>query len=149
MRFGQQLAHPTSGGSLDPTLHETHGNVMPRAEDFQGHSLPNHGLPHTSLAPEMVPHGLQGMPVPQYPSMYDNSIPEHIPERVVDENENSEAGARKKRGSTSTVANDNELRKLLRQYEGYTLKQMAAEVQKHEGAGGKSEKVKQVFAMLW
>ncbi|KKA21928.1 DNA damage and replication checkpoint protein Rfx1 [Rasamsonia emersonii CBS 393.64] len=148
MRFGQQLAHPTSGGSLDPTLHETHGNVMPRAEDFQGHSLPNHGLPHTSLAPEMVPHGLQGMPVPQYPSMYDNSIPEHIPERVVDENENSEAGARKKRGSTSTVANDNELRKLLRQYEGYTLKQMAAEVQKHEGAGGKSEKVKQVFAML-
>jgi regulatory factor X len=149
MRFGQQLAHPTNGGSLDPSLHEAHNGVMPRAEDFPAHSMHNHGLSHTSLPPEMVPHGLPGMPVPQYASMYDSPITEHIPDRVMDENDNSEAGMRKKRGSSSTVANDNELRKLLRQYDGYTLKQMATEVQKHEGAGGKSEKVKQVFAMIW
>ena len=30
-----------------------------------------------------------------------------------------------------------------------TLKEVAQEVQKNEGAGGKSEKAKQVFAMLW
>jgi len=29
------------------------------------------------------------------------------------------------------------------------LKEVAADVQKSEGAGGKSEKAKQVFAMLW
>lgn len=81
--------------------------------------------------------------------MYDNGLENHVPEHVQEDNENSEAGTKKKRGSSSSLANDNELRKLLRQYEAYTLKQMAAEVLKHEGAGGKAEKVKQVFAMIW
>ncbi|KAH8702580.1 hypothetical protein BGW36DRAFT_289176 [Talaromyces proteolyticus] len=141
MRFGQQLAHSNSGGSLEVAMHDTHGNVMPRPEDY-------HGLPNS--VPEMVPHGLHNLPVNHYGHLYDTSaLDTQMSERTGDENENSEAGSRKKRGSTSTVANDNELRKLLRQYEGFTLKQMAAEVQKHEGAGGKSEKVKQVFAMVW
>ncbi|GAB1200591.1 hypothetical protein APSETT444_009965 [Aspergillus pseudonomiae] len=87
--------------------------------------------------------------MPQYQAIYDSGIENHVPEHVLDENENSEAGAKKKKGSNSSLANDNELRKLLRQYEGYSLKQMAAEVLKHEGAGGKAEKVKQVFAMIW
>ena len=77
--------------------------------------------------------------------MYDSGIENHM----LDDNDNSEAGTRKRKGSSATLANDNELRKLLRQYEAYSLKQMAAEVLKHEGAGGKSEKVKQVFAMIW
>lgn len=81
--------------------------------------------------------------------MYDSGIENHLPDHVVEDQEASEPGGKKKRGSSSTLANDNELRKLLRQYEGYTLKQMAAEVMKHEGAGGKAEKVKQVFAMIW
>lgn len=81
--------------------------------------------------------------------MYDNGVEHHVPEHMQDDNETSEAGSKKKKGSSSSLANDNELRKLLRQYEGYTLKQMAAEVLKHEGAGGKAEKVKQVFAMVW
>lgn len=142
MRYGQQLAHSNTGGSLDASMHETHGAVIPRPEDFQG--LPN-------SMPEMVTsHGLPNIPVGHYGHLYDTSgIDSQMPDRTGDENDNSEAGARKKRGSSSTIANDNELRKLLRQYEGYTLKQMGAEVQKHEGAGGKSEKVKQVFAMVW
>ncbi|OKL62133.1 hypothetical protein UA08_02782 [Talaromyces atroroseus] len=141
MRFGSQLVHSNSAGSLDASMHDAHGAVIPRPEDF-------HGLPNSM--PDMVAsHGLSGIPVNHYGHIYDTSAMDaHMPDRG-DENDNSEAGGRKKRGSSSTVANDNELRKLLRQYENFSLKQMAAEVQKHEGAGGKSEKVKQVFAMVW
>lgn len=149
MRFGQQLSHPTNGAALDPTLQDTNHAVIPRADDFPNHAMHGHSLSHHSLPPELGPHGLPTVPISQYQSMYDNGIENHVPEHVQDDHENSETGARKKRGSSSSLANDNELRKLLRQYEGYTLKQMAAEVVKHEGAGGKAEKVKQVFAMIW
>lgn len=96
----------------------------------------------------MVSNGVAGVPVPQYQPMYDSGMEHHLADQTLDEDA-SEQGGKKKRGSSSTLANDNELRKLLRQYEGYSLKQMASEVMKHEGAGGKAEKVKQVFAMIW
>ncbi|KAF7596289.1 hypothetical protein BBP40_002433 [Aspergillus hancockii] len=147
MRFGQQLSHPVSGPSLDPTLHDAHHPVMPRAEDFPNHAMHGHHLSHHSIPSGL--HGLPSVPMPQYQAMYDSGIENHVPEHVFEENENSEAGAKKKKGSSSSLANDNELRKLLRQYDGFSLKQMAAEVLKHEGAGGKAEKVKQVFAMIW
>jgi regulatory factor X len=51
--------------------------------------------------------------------------------------------------SGSSLANDEELKRLLAQHETKTLKDVAADVQRNEGAGGKSEKAKQVFAMLW
>lgn len=141
MRFGQQLAHTNTGGSLNTTMHDAHGAVMPRPEDY-------HGMQNSMS--EMVTHGLPTLSANHYGHIYDGSgLDASVSDRGADEHDNSEAGSRKKRGSTSTVANDNELRKLLRQYEGYTLQQMAAEVQKHEGGGGKSEKVKQVFAMVW
>ncbi|KAE8343683.1 hypothetical protein BDV24DRAFT_172683 [Aspergillus arachidicola] len=147
MRFGQQLSHPVSGSSLDPTMSDAHHPVLPRAEDFPSHAMHGHHLSHHSIPPGI--HGLSSLPMPQYQAIYDSGIENHVPEHVLEENENSEAGAKKKKGSNSSLANDNELRKLLRQYEGYSLKQMAAEVLKHEGAGGKAEKVKQVFAMIW
>lgn len=111
-------------------------------EDFimrYGHQLSNQ--------PNGTP--LEHFPNPVYQPMYDSGVENHIPDHVLDDPEMSEPGGKKKRGASATLANDNELRKLLRQYEGYTLKQMAAEVMKHEGAGGKAEKVKQVFAMIW
>ncbi|KAN0072371.1 hypothetical protein V8E54_009300 [Elaphomyces granulatus] len=147
MRF--QLSQPSNTPAVDPSLQETHHNLVPQANGFQGHSIPHHELPHTSLPSELPPRELSVVPVSHYNPAYDSSMDAHIPERVMEENEHSEAGFRKRRGTSSTIANDNELRKLLRQYDGYTLKQMAVEVQKHEGAGGKSEKVKQVFAMIW
>lgn len=76
--------------------------------------------------------------------MYGNGIENHLQ----DDNENSETGTKKKKGSSASLASDNELRKLLREYEGYTLKQMAAEVLKNEGSS-KGEKAKQVFGMIW
>lgn len=150
MRFGQQLSHPAAGASpLDPTLQDPHHPGIPRPEDFPNHAMHAHSLSHQSMTPDLTAHGLPTVHVPQYQTMYDSGIENHVPERMLEENENSEAGSRKRKGSSATLANDNELRKLLRQYEGYTLKQMAAEVLKHEGAGGKAEKVKQVFAMIW
>ncbi|KAL4883268.1 hypothetical protein BJY04DRAFT_29393 [Aspergillus karnatakaensis] len=149
MRFGQQMTHQPNGVSLDSTLQDVHHSVMPRAEDFPSHAIHGHHISHHSLPPGITGHGMPGVPLPQYQSMYDSGIENHLPEHILDDHETSEAGVKKKKGSSSSLANDNELRKLLRQYEGYTLKQMAAEVLKHEGAGGKAEKVKQVFAMIW
>ncbi|OJJ64855.1 hypothetical protein ASPSYDRAFT_142524 [Aspergillus sydowii CBS 593.65] len=149
MRFGQQLSHQVNGTSLDPTMQDGHHAVMPRADDYPNHAIHGHHLSHHSMPSGIHSHGLPNVAIPQYQSMYDSGIENHLPEHVLDDNDTSEAGIKKKKGSSSSLANDNELRKLLRQYEGYTLKQMAAEVLKHEGAGGKAEKVKQVFAMIW
>ncbi|PWY70203.1 hypothetical protein BO70DRAFT_141083 [Aspergillus heteromorphus CBS 117.55] len=149
MRFGQQLSHPVNGASLDHTLQDAHHPVMPRAEDFPSHAMHGHHLSHHSIPTGIPSHGLTGVPMPQFQTMYDSGIENHVPEHVLDENDVSETGGKKKKGSSSSLANDNELRKLLRQYDGYSLKEMATEVLKHEGAGGKAEKVKQVFAMIW
>jgi regulatory factor X len=146
MRFGHQLSNHPGAAGLDHLMQDTHA-VMPRAEDFQPHSMHAHNLSHHSMPPD-IPNGLSNVSA-QYQQMYDSGVENHLPEHLVEEPETAEPGGKKKRGASSTVANDNELRKLLRQYEGWSLKQMAAEVMKHEGAGGKAEKVKQVFAMIW
>ncbi|KAJ5642885.1 DNA damage and replication checkpoint protein Rfx1 [Penicillium longicatenatum] len=148
MRFGHQFGHPAHGASLGQDIREAHA-VMSRSEDFPTHAMHGHTLSHHSLTPDMAHNGVAGVSVPQYQTMYDSGIENHLPEQTLEEPDISEQGGKKKRGSSSTLANDNELRKLLRQYEGWSLKQMAAEVMKHEGAGGKAEKVKQVFAMIW
>ena len=144
MRFGHHISQQPNDAALNSSLHE-----MSRQDSFQGHQMHGQGIGHGPMPSEMVSHALAGIPVSHYTSFHDGSLDGSLPERMMDENENSEAGARKKRGSSSTIANDNELRKMLRQYEGFSLKQMAMEVQRHEGAGGKSEKIKQVFAMIW
>jgi regulatory factor X len=149
MRFGQQLSHPTNGAPFDPTMQDSSHPVIPRTDDFPNHTMHGHSLSHHSLPPELPPHGLAGVSMSQYQSMYDNGLESHVPDHLQDDNENSESGSKRKKGSSSSLASDNELRKLLREYEGYTLKQMATEVVKSEGSGGKGEKVKQVFAMVW
>lgn len=54
----------------------------------------------------------------------------------------------KKRGPGATAANDKELRELLRQNESRNLKEVAVDVIANERTS-KSEKTKQLFAMLW
>ncbi|CAG8076614.1 unnamed protein product [Penicillium olsonii] len=146
MRFGHQLSNHPGATGMDGAMQDTHA-VMPRAEDFHPHPMHGHTLSHHSMPPEM-PSGMPNVPA-SYQQMYDSGVENQLPEHLVEEPEIPEVGGKKKRGASSTVANDNELRKLLRQYEGWNLKQMAAEVMKHEGGGGKAEKVKQVFAMIW
>lgn len=145
MRFGHQLSHQSNNTSLDQAIQDT---VMSRTEDFANHSMHSHSVSHHSIQSD-IPNGLPGVSVSQYQPIYDSGVDNHIPDHIVDDQEALAQGVKKKRGASSTIANDNELRKLLRQYEGWSLKQMAAEVMKNEGAGGKAEKVKQVFAMIW
>lgn len=56
--------------------------------------------------------------------------------------------AKKKKGSASSIANDQELRKLFRENHHRDLKEVASQVLVHE-RGPKSEKTKQIFAMNW
>ncbi|EER27233.1 Fungal specific transcription factor, putative [Coccidioides posadasii C735 delta SOWgp] len=150
MRFGDQLANSNPGTLLDPALQENHNSVKPRMDvHYQGHDIHVHNVAAHGLPPELSQHGMTAEMHPtHYPNLFDG-VENQIPDHIIEDHEGSEQGPRKKRGTSSSIANDNELRRLLRQYDGYTLRQMAAEVQKHEGAGGKSEKVKQVFAMIW
>lgn len=147
MRFGNQFAPHSHGMQLDQSIRDS-PSVMSRPDEFSNQPMHGHDLSHQSLPPDM-PNNVSSVSVPHYRPMYDNGIENHLPDQTLEDQEVSEQGGKKKRGSSSTLANDNELRKLLRQYEGWTLKQMANEVMKHEGAGGKAEKVKQVFAMIW
>jgi regulatory factor X len=55
---------------------------------------------------------------------------------------------KKKKGSASSIANDQELRKLFRENGHRDLKDVASEVLVHE-RGPRSEKTKQIFAMNW
>lgn len=149
LRFGDQLANSNSGTVLDPALQENNNLVRHRTDSHsQGHELHPHGIPIHGLPADIPAHGLADIHASRYTPLYDG-VENQIPEHMMMDKDRSEAGPRKRRGATSTIANDNELRRLLRQYDGFTLRQMATEVQKHEGAGGKSEKVKQVFAMIW
>lgn len=62
--------------------------------------------------------------------------------------DNGTTDGRKKKGSASSIANDIELRKLFRENVGRSLKDVAAQVLANE-RGPRSEKTKQIFAMLW
>jgi hypothetical protein len=58
-------------------------------------------------------------------------------------------GAKRKKSGNQSAQNEQELRALLAKYQHKTLEEIAAEVQRNEGGNGKSEKAKQVFAMIW
>jgi regulatory factor X len=121
------------------------------------------GMSQQEIRP-MSQHGFHE--VQPYPVNYSNGIPQypvqhqqihhmrHPSEQyegspAPEDSSNETGGARRKKGNATSMANDQELRRLLQQYGGKTLVEVAQEVQKSEGSGGKSEKAKQVFAMLW
>lgn len=76
---------------------------------------------------------------------------QHLVMTLNDEQTQDDAGAgetRKKKGSASSIANDNELRKLFAANKDRDLNDVAASVLANE-RGPKSEKTKQIFAMNW
>jgi regulatory factor X len=146
LQYGQQIAQ-TQQYNIDPGLPEGHHNVIRPASQhgyadhnmhqfpiIQGYQqgMPQYGIPQETIHPQS--RNLEGL---------ENQSP------APDDSENAEAGAKKKKGAATSMANDAELRRLLQQYQGKTLKEVATEVQRKEGGEGKSEKAKQVFAMLW
>ena len=163
MKFGPQAAAAAALNEGFQNQNHHHAGI-PRQGDFPG-QLVMHGLPSVPQPPfnsDMITHGLpiQTTAVAAPPSLQNqqpiygtSGVENHVPGHILDdqEHDSSEAGGgSRKKGSSVAVTNDKELRKLLRQHEGYTLKQMAAEVNKSEGSGGgNAEKAKQVFAMIW
>jgi len=131
---------------------------------YQTHMQP---MPHPSIAQhEMRPmsqhgyHSVQTMPMQYADTMPAYGMPtqhvhhmRHASEQydspAPEDSNNENGGSKRRKGTASSMANDQELRRLLQQYQGRSLKEVAFEVQKNEGSGGKSEKAKQVFAMLW
>ena len=142
MQYQQQMAQMPQQGLEQP------GN-MPPQHDMR--PMSQHGFQDMQPYPMGYPHGMPQYPVgPQHMHQHIRHQSEQFEGSPAPEDSNNEnGGAKRRKGTASSLANDQELRRLLQQYQGKSLKEVANEVQKNEGSGGKSEKAKQVFAMLW
>ena len=69
-------------------------------------------------------------------------------DQQVFQGENGADTTKPRRGAATTQANDNELRRLLRENQGRSLKDIAKQINKDDN-GSKQEKDKQIFGMLW
>lgn len=132
-RSEQQLTNPNQGFILDPSLqlHIKHDTTFSAEHSFN------------------VTPSLAGAQLSQYhpfegpeSHMLENTNEEHLREQL------GVGDGKKKKGSASSIANDIELRRLFRDNQGRSLKDVAAQVLTNE-RGPKSEKTKQIFAMLW
>lgn len=151
-----QQIQPSFPHNIDPAMMPYPNHMQPMRAVHPSQMIPQPDLRPTSQ------HGysnIQAMPM-QYPDVPGYGMPVQIHHHMrnhseqyegspAPEDSNNEANQKKKKGASSSMANDQELRRLLQQYQGKSLQEVATEVQRNEGSGGKSEKAKQVFAMLW
>lgn len=130
-RSEQQLVNPHHGYAIDPSLQDplNHGRALSVDFVFNGNS---------ASRPVLM----------QYPS-YDGKENQGLESLNEEQPQDEGAGeGKKKKGSASSLANDIELRRLFRENQGRSLKDVAAQVLANE-RGPRSEKTKQIFAMLW
>ena len=121
---------------------------MPPQQEMR--PMSQHGFQEMQHFPMQYPHGMPQFSVhPSHMQHMRHHSEQFEGSPAPEDSQTENGGAKRRKGTASSVANDQELRRLLAQYQGKTLKEVAAEVQKNEGSGGKSEKAKQVFAMLW
>ncbi|KAL9112870.1 MAG: hypothetical protein Q9227_002947 [Pyrenula ochraceoflavens] len=125
------------------------------------HTIPNGYNNHPGHPYHLPHHGFpDGMPPQSLPSGHIRHLSAPHPDSEGFENQSHGHGRpdtadrrRGKKGSATTIANDIELRKLLRNNNTRSLGDVAQEVQKEvqksDGTNSKSEKPKQLFAMLW
>lgn len=145
VRYGQEQFNQTQPSNLDPGLPPPQLNEMQNLETSMQQYVMNQqgyvqGIPLQGTSHEQLHNALSRAATFD---TADNQSP--APEDVQAANNTQ----RRKKGSATSLANDAELRRLVQQYQGKRLREVAAEVQQNEGAGGRSEKAKQVFAMLW
>lgn len=129
----QQFSNPQHGYGIDPSLHN---NMDPRRS--------------TSLEPNHSASLAVGRPSLAHHQSFDGTGQHgfhHVNDDQGQEDTGTEQG-KKKKGSASSAANDAELRRLYTEHRGRPLKEVAGDVLVHE-RGPKSEKTKQIFAMLW
>jgi regulatory factor X, other len=142
VRYGQEQFAQTQQYNLDPSLPPQQHNEM-QSHEMQQYAMHSQTYPQ-ELSQYGTSHDMQhALARTNTFDAADNQSP------APEDSETAENGQRRKKGSATSLANDAELRRLVQQYQGRTLKEVATEVQQNEGGGGKSEKAKQVFAMLW
>lgn len=122
--------------------------AQPQAE-MAAEDLQQYGIHHQAFHQEVPPYGAPQDHIHHALTRTPTFDPLDNQSPAPEDSETAENGQRRKKGSATSLANDAELRRLLHQYQGRTLQDVAEEVQQNEGGGGKSEKAKQVFAMLW
>jgi len=129
----QQLKAPNSDFALDPAL-------QVRTKSSQIHAP---GAGYRS-------QGLEGRPTLEHYRSFDGVDSQLLDATMEDPGQagTEPDGVKKKKGSASSIANDLELRRLFRENKGRSIKEVAAQVLTNE-RGPKSEKTKQIFAMLW
>ena len=129
----QQFSNPQNGYSIDPSLQDSVDHGRSTSLD------PSHAAGLAARRPSMAHHqsfdgtGQQAFQHPNDDQAQDDTGTEQ---------------GKKKKGSASSAANDAELRRLFTEHRGRPLKEVAGDVLVHE-RGPKSEKTKQIFAMLW
>lgn len=137
-RSERQLTNPNQTFVIDPSLQDQTDHQRAQSEDFSlGGNVP---LDRSSVARPSINqyHSFDGR---------ENQIVENSNEEQPQDDTGPGEGIKKK-GSASSIANDKELRRLFRENQGRSLKDVAAHVLDND-RGPKSEKNKQIFAMLW
>ena len=131
-RSQQQLTNPNHQYVIDPSLHR----VLQR--DSKSHM---EGRPEDSSDAALQPLGLV------------QSFQERESQSFLSAHEGSPDNAsggevKVKKGSASSIANDQELKRLYQENKTRTLRDVADSVLQEE-RGPRSEKTKQIFAMIW
>ena len=129
----QQFSNPQVSYGIDPSLQNTFDHRRSMSLD------PSHDANIAIHRPSIARHqSFDATGQPTFQSVNDDQGQDDT---------GTEQGKRKK-GSASSAANDAELRRLFAENRGRPLKEVAGDVLVHE-RGPKSEKTKQIFAMLW
>lgn len=131
-RSEQQLINPHQSYAIDPTLQDP--LIQERAFSVDYIFNGNEPVSRPALSQYQSYEGKENQGL--------ESVNEEQPQ------DDGTAEGKKKKGSASSLANDIELRRLFRENEGRSLKDVATQVLANE-RGPKSEKTKQIFAMLW
>lgn len=131
-RSQQQLTNPDQGYAIDPSLKrpipsDNIADMGPRLD----------GPPDVTLLPLSHLESFQDRESQSFLSVNEGSL------------DNASTGDVKvKKGSASSIANDQELKRLYQENKTRTLRDVADSVLQEE-RGPRSEKTKQIFAMIW
>lgn len=132
-RAKQQLINPNQNFAIDPSLQDQTNQARAMSADYPLNG--NQALASVSMDQYHSFDGKENQPL--------EDVNEEQPQ-----DDTATGEGRKKKGSASSIANDLELRRLFRENQGRSLKNVAAQVLANE-RGPKAEKTKQIFAMLW
>ncbi|KAL8734927.1 MAG: hypothetical protein Q9166_001279 [cf. Caloplaca sp. 2 TL-2023] len=139
-RSEHQLTNPQAGYTFDPSLQ--------RHVEYPGNAH-MHGR-SASLGQNTHTYPLGQRPPLNHYQSFDGKNNSGFEQMNGDlgADDNGTTDGRKKKGSASSLANDIELRKLFEENKHHPLKEVGRQVLANE-RGPRSEKTKQIFAMLW